>query len=658
MILIIHFTDGGKCRIMSKIINSILLKNYRGFKDECTLSLAEKNNLTLLVGPNNSGKSLIARIFSVFRVQLTDSHKNIFEINHFQDSDFHNLDVNSPVLIKLNINTQSFEGRTEPELVWLSKISNVDLCIEIRKVDNRFLGCVFISDGENHSHQFNEELNRFEFQYENLLSEKLMINVNETESLCKQLFLEIQNQILVFDSIRSFDRMESDFYKNGSELINWLHQGASQAEIKNVRQKVRVWLKNFFNLDEPVSVKADKEKKRLIFTFDDMEFSSDEVGTGYTMLYILLAEIVRNKKEFIIIDEIESHLQPGLVRLLINLVREFGNAQYIIATHSSTVLESANAKDILYRFSKTGGVCTCENFFRNAGGIAKLREVCNELGVVPGDALLSNTVIWVEGPSEMFWLRAWLKNYFPIYKDEHGIECNLIEGLHFSILMTGGSNIAHYGFQEGEVPVDLIEEEELLKVLKINPNPLVIIDSDNTGEGTAKFQRMIRIAKELNEINKTHPKFKEHFIEEICASNFSEVVNLWVLKGRELENYAHPQLLKDFYTARSSYPASKITGVESCQDWDVFDSQVGAGNILEVRGLTNVAKSSGTLIHKNDFARFVFRKLEPIHFQLKNDIGMEEPNQDMLEDLTKSLDKIISYIIKVNGIKQRSSIGV
>ena len=43
---------------------------------------------------------------------------------------------------------------------------------------------------------------------------------------------------------------------------------------------------------------------------------------------------------------------------------------------------------------------------------------------------------------------------------------------------------------------------------------------------------MIRIAKELNEMNKTHPKFKEHVIEEICASNFSEVVNLWVLKGR------------------------------------------------------------------------------------------------------------------------------
>ena len=106
----------------------------------------------------------------MFRVQLTDSHKNIFEINHFQDSDFHNLDVNSPVLIKLNINTQSFTGRTEPELVWISKIFNADLCIEIRKVDDLFIGCAFISDGENHSHQFNEELKRFEFQYENPLS--------------------------------------------------------------------------------------------------------------------------------------------------------------------------------------------------------------------------------------------------------------------------------------------------------------------------------------------------------------------------------------------------------------------------------------------------------------------------------------------------------
>ncbi|MGR6010998.1 AAA family ATPase [Bacillus paranthracis] len=94
-----------------------------------------------------------------------------------------------------------------------------------------------------------------------------------------------------------------------------------------------------------------------------MEFSSQEVGTGYTMLYILLIEIIRSKKDLIIIDEIESHLQPGLVRLLINLIRNHGESQYIIATHSAPVMETAKGEDILYRFNKKDGMCKFENFF-------------------------------------------------------------------------------------------------------------------------------------------------------------------------------------------------------------------------------------------------------------------------------------------------------
>ncbi|MGR5921349.1 AAA family ATPase [Bacillus paranthracis] len=58
------------------------------------------------------------------------------------------------------------------------------------------------------------------------------------------------------------------------------------------------------------------------------------------------------KKDLIIIDEIESHLQPGLVRLLINLIRNHGESQYIIATHSAPVMETAKGEDILYRFNK------------------------------------------------------------------------------------------------------------------------------------------------------------------------------------------------------------------------------------------------------------------------------------------------------------------
>ncbi|MED4400056.1 AAA family ATPase [Metabacillus fastidiosus] len=634
---------------MSKFINSITFKNYRGFKEECCLQLADNQNMTILVGPNNSGKSLITRAFSIFKEDLIEKRGNVFEVSHFQDSDFHNLDIRSPIILKFNINTKIFEGRQEPELVKLLRIPDVFLCFDIRKINGRFISCVFICD-ENHStHSFDEVRGVFSFNPSNILSGKLDMNQDESEYLCRQIYFEIQSSILAFDAIRSFDRSVSSFYKNGSELISWLHEQRSQAEIMTCRRQVRAWLKNVFNLDEPSTVTADSEKKQLIFTFNDIQFSSDEIGTGYTMLYILLMEIVRNKKQIIIIDEIESHLQPGLVRLLMHLIREHGDTQYIIATHSSSVLESASGEDILYRFNKEGDICCFENFFRNSEGLGKFREVCNELGVIPGDALLSNSVIWVEGPSEMFWIRAWLKVYLPMYKREKSIECNLIEGLHFSILMTGGSNIAHYGFEEGEVSIELIEEDEVLKVLRINPNPFVIIDSDNIGADTAKFQRMLRIASELNEINKLNPKFRDQCLDEIKATSLQQITNLWVLKGRELENYAHPQLLKEFYTERSHHPSSKIKGVLECTNWDVYSSTHGVGYLLEEQGITGVSKASGTIVHKNDFARFVFRRINSHHFEL-NPKDIENPNLNMINELKTNLDKLISYLLRINNL--------
>ncbi|UNL85727.1 ATP-dependent nuclease [Priestia koreensis] len=639
---------------MSKFINSIVFRNYRGFREECTLELADEKNMTILVGPNNSGKSLITRAFAIFKEDIEQFTSNVFRTTYIQDSDFHNFDINSPITYKFNINTQVFIDRQEPYLVKLSKIPNIFLSFEIRKIDGNFLCCIYLSRDNDSTHEFDVTRKQFVYKIMNKLSEDIEMNQHEIEDLCRKLYYEVQSRVLAFDAIRSFDRTESDFYKNGSELVNWIHEQRSQAEIRDCRRQVRVWLKNIFNLDDPSTVTANFEKKQLIFTFNDNQFSSDEIGTGYTMLYILLMEIVRNKKEIVIIDEIESHLQPGLVRLLIQLIREHGDSQYIIATHSPNVLESATGNDILYRFNKDGEICFFENFFRNSESLGKFREVCNELGVIPGDALLSNVVIWVEGPSEMFWLRAWLKVYLQIYKREKRIDCNLIEGMHFSILMTGGSNIAHYGFEEGEVSIELIEEEEVLKVLKINPNPFVIIDSDNTDVSSAKFQRMLRIARELNYMNQYNPKFKHLCLSEIDGSSIHQITNLWVLKGRELENYAHPQLLKEFYVKRSGASSSKITGALECLDWNVYSSSDGAGYLLEQRGVKGIAKASGTIIHKNDLARFIFRSLSANHFEI-NPSDIEKPNEDMINDLKDNLDKLISYILKINGLIQNHS---
>lgn len=655
MILLKQYLDGGMYAKMNKFINSISFKNYRGFEDECVIDFADMNNITFLVGPNNSGKSLITRAFSILKYDISGQISNVFILDDFKDSDFHNLNVESPINFEFNINTGNFRGSQVPELVKILTRTTITLSIEIRKVNNIFICCLKVGDKGEYSHNFDEIKKSFTYNPTTFLTNSLGMSKEEIESLCKLLYQEICNRVMVFDAIRSFDRGESDFYKNGSEILKWLHENNSQAEIVYCKKQVRHWLKNVFNLDDPSAVAADIEKKQLIFTFDDYQFSSQEIGTGYTMLYILLMEIVRNSKEIILIDEIESHLQPGLVRLLIQLIRNHGKSQYVLATHSSTVLESADKEDILYRFYKNEGKCMFENFFRNNEGIIKFREVCNELGVIPGDALLSNIVIWVEGPSEMFWLRAWLKHYYPIYKENNGVEHNLIEGLHYSILLTGGSNIEHYGFAEQEIPFDILEEEVVLKVLKINPNPFVVIDSDNAAINSAKHKRMIRIGKELNKINLLNPILKENCLDDVNSDNVKDVLNLWILEGKELENYVHPQLLKDFYTSRSSHHSSNITGINDSVDWNVYSQNQGTGELLESRGITGVKKASGTIIHKNDLARYVFRNLSSEHFEEEPN-HIEKPDEEMLANLKANLDRLISYILSINNIKVKTTV--
>ncbi|MCU0095277.1 ATP-binding protein [Bacillus sp. OR9] len=98
---------------MSKIINSITLKNYRGFKEECELSLTDANNITFLVGPNNSGKSLITRVFSIFKHTFTQQQNNCFLVKDFNDNDYFLLNIEEPVQIKLGINKEVFQEKRE-----------------------------------------------------------------------------------------------------------------------------------------------------------------------------------------------------------------------------------------------------------------------------------------------------------------------------------------------------------------------------------------------------------------------------------------------------------------------------------------------------------------------------------------------------------------
>lgn len=640
---------------MSYFIRKIIIEHYRGLQNRQEILLAKINHATFIVGPNNSGKSLLSRIIRVFQYNIDGMSRNTmrFQTDKITDNDFYNLDTSKPIKMSFTIDKKMLIHYNDPNINKITRFNEIDMVIQIHKCNKQYLGNISLCIKGVNSHTCSNNNQVLDVQFNSEFLNQFSIKDEDVLKICNTLYSAFQESVLVFDPIRAFDRAgEDNLTVSGLELVNWLNEKEHPSEKRNAKRKVQEYIEKKLHLDSPVAVSSDVDQKELNFTFaGNLELSSKEVGTGYTMLYILLMELVRNDKKLIIIDEIESHLQPGLVREVMKIIKEIGNAQFIISTHSPIAIETATEDDYLYRSQKNVGVCSYIGFFKHietdSSGAKIAREVCNELGVLPGDVLLSNSVIWVEGPSEVFWLRAWIKAYCEYMIDEKRLDTYLLEGLHYSLLMTGGSTISHYSFEEDVFSLEDIEEDTFLKVLKVNPNPFVMIDSDSVNKTSKKYKRFIRIASELNRQNKTHALLKNETLDdENIESHYNKIPNFWVLAGRELENYAHPDLLKAFYSRKEQHHASKISGTASVVDWNVYSSTEGAGRILEKRGLSNISTESGAVKHKDELARFVFNNFEVKHL-LKQSI-ISHPDHLMIDDLLNGLDKIVNYIKKVN----------
>jgi predicted ATPase len=131
---------------------------------------------------------------------------------------------------------------------------------------------------------------------------------------------------------------------------------------------------------------------------DDLAVSLDESGTGVGQILAILYIVMNaHGPRTIMIDEPQSFLHPGAIRRLLELLAEHPKHQYVMSTHSPTVISAAQPSSVV-RLTQSDGVTSL--VMVEAEQHEQLRDTLQAIGVSAGDVFGAEGIVWVEGPTE------------------------------------------------------------------------------------------------------------------------------------------------------------------------------------------------------------------------------------------------------------------
>lgn len=271
-------------------IKKITIEGLRGFskKTEIEFAIPDKENkgsgLTVLVGPNNSGKSTLIEaihLLSINRDTIPSTSRNI--------------KTNGKIMIE----AQDTEGNT----VSLKSTDNKGAFVE-RKLNNVV------------QEYWNNKLNTFILTSKRGFSSTF--NNNSYQSR------ENYTGNIGNEEYRNENNINHNF---GGRLLNIYR---NKPEFNNCLKKV------LSPLPEWTIESSNGDNLYLEFSFNDIKHSSNGAGDGYINIFNIVDSLYdSSENNVILIDEPEISLHPDLQRKLFDLLVEYSkDKQIIISTHS------------------------------------------------------------------------------------------------------------------------------------------------------------------------------------------------------------------------------------------------------------------------------------------------------------------------------------
>jgi hypothetical protein len=184
--------------------------------------------------------------------------------------------------------------------------------------------------------------------------------------------------------------------------------------------------------------------------------SWEDLGDGIAQVIVIAMALASVEEPILLLEEPEIGLHPRVQRALVWALAERRGTMSFVTTHSNHIL------DVDHPHVRVFGLACSEDGGRTvralSGGDLSLLA---DLGIRPSSVAQANAVIWVEGPSDVIYLRRWLALK----------ATKFIEGIDYTFAMFGGALLHHTQWSDEDA-------EKLVTLLRIHPNSFLVADSD------------------------------------------------------------------------------------------------------------------------------------------------------------------------------------
>lgn len=482
-------------------INRVAISNFRSISDqEVTIDINKR--IILLIGKNNCGKSTTLRMLKIISDNFNKKEINLSEI------DFYNRDNAIPVRFKLYGTLE--EQTQEKELIQKTKIKDIWLEYEWwinqkpKIVNNSYASIDDINllhlilnqvfqrtfDGQVEKSRYQQEIKKhseelinritFKFPEVGIIPEFRYIHQEMNGSNKEENFDGTNLRELL--SIYKSPTLATDYVRNDYQKIIEMLRDLS--EILNV------------NLDFP------PRSEEFIIEEDTLRLPLENFGTGFHQLLIIASSIIRLEDSICCIEEPEIHLHAQLQKRLLNYLLQNTQGHYIITSHSPFLINCLQEKeeiDILFyrKLNNKIQVSIVDSH-------PKMVEIISDLGINPSDILLANSIIWVEGPSDKNYIKKWIELLAEDLLEELDYKFSYFRQLPELFIGKEASGID--GFPS---------------ILKLNPNVILIEDSDNKCETDQPNKQKLQRKRTIEDNGGFY----------LCTA------------GREIENYIPPRVV-------------------------------------------------------------------------------------------------------------------